>query len=108
VKLLTEQLKRQLPRLGTQECIADPVVRLHYFNPVGTGDWFIIEGEPVVEGEKPYDYLFFGLCDLGFPELGYVRLSELSEVKLWGGALGIERDLHWTPTPLSKCRERGA
>jgi len=38
----------------------------------------------------------FGLCDLGMgsPELGYVHLDELKQVKLPFG-LKIERDLHW-------------
>ncbi len=46
----------------------------------------------------------FGLCDLGmgFPELGYVSLSELASVR---NALGLnmERDLHWkAKKPLSE------
>lgn len=44
--------------------------------------------------------LFFGLCDLGLgsPELGYVSLQELVEIRFppYGG--GVERDLHWTAT----------
>jgi hypothetical protein len=49
----------------------------------------------------------FGLCDLGmgFPELGYVSLNEMKAVRLPFG-LGIERDLHWTPKPLSVIEER--
>jgi len=42
-------------------------VYVHFFNPCGTGDWWITEGSP--EGD---DFIMFGLCDLGFPELGYV------------------------------------
>jgi hypothetical protein len=39
---------------------------------------------------------------MGCPELGSVRLSELASVKLMGGALGIERDRHFTADkPLS-------
>jgi len=43
------------------------------------------------------------LCDLGFqcPELGYVSLSELENIRLFG-ALGVERDRHFTAEfPLS-------
>jgi hypothetical protein len=45
----------------------------------------------------------FGLCDLGFPELGYVSLNEMRGVR---GALGlgIERDLHWRPMTLREVR----
>jgi hypothetical protein len=41
--------------------------------------------------------LLFGLCDLGmgFPELGYVSLSELQSVK-GPFHLTIERDVHFT------------
>jgi hypothetical protein len=41
--------------------------------------------------------LLFGLCDLGmgFPELGYVSLSELQSLK-GPFHLTIERDLHFT------------
>ena len=45
----------------------------------------------------------FGLCDLGFPELGYVSLNELQGVRGPLG-LGIERDLHWTTKPLAEVR----
>ncbi|CCQ74243.1 Conserved protein of unknown function [Magnetospira sp. QH-2] len=67
-----------------------PVVKL--FNPCGGGTWLLTELDP----EEPD--IAFGLCDLGFgcPELGSVRLSELAELKLMGGALGIERDRHFT------------
>lgn len=33
---------------------------------------------------------------MGRPELGTVRISEIESVRLMGGALGIERDCHWT------------
>jgi hypothetical protein len=46
---------------------------------------------------RPDGELAFGLCDLGMgePELGYVRMIELSTVR---GKLGVpvERDLHFT------------
>jgi Protein of unknown function (DUF2958) len=44
--------------------------------------------------------LAFGLCDLGFgtPELGYVSLDELAEIKMLGGAVGIEQDVTFVPT----------
>jgi hypothetical protein len=43
----------------------DAIVHIHFFNPSGIGDWWITEGSP--EGD---DFIIFGLCDLGFPELG--------------------------------------
>ena len=52
------------------------------FNPLCVGDWWMTEGSS--EGD---DFIMFGLCDLGFPELGYVSLNELKSVRM------IERDL---------------
>jgi len=72
-----------------------PVVKL--FNPVGAATWLITE----MVADQPD--ILFGLCDLGFhcPELGYVGLSELENIRIFG-ALGIERDRHFTAEfPLS-------
>lgn len=66
-----------------------PVVKL--FMPDGPATWLLSEIDP----EDP-DFAF-GLCDLGlgFPEMGYVSLSELAGIR---GTLGlpIERDLHFS------------
>lgn len=72
-----------------------PVVKL--FMPDGAATWLLTECDP----DDP-DRLF-GLCDLGlgFPELGYVSLTEIMEVR---GRLGlpVERDLHFVADkPLS-------
>tara|TARA_E500000305_G_C3944018_1_gene198918 strand:- start:196 stop:492 length:297 start_codon:yes stop_codon:yes gene_type:complete len=56
------------------------------FNPTGRGTWYLSELDD--------DNIAFGLCDLGYPELGYVSLDELKSLKLPLG-LKIERDLHW-------------
>ena len=97
-KLLTKELQALLPALNAQEDVADPIVHAHFFNPSGTGDWWITEGS-LDEG----DYYMFGLCDLGSPELGYVSINELDSVRGPLG-LGIERDLYWTPKPLSEVQ----
>lgn len=66
-----------------------PVVKL--FTPDANATWLLTTLDP------QNDDIAWGLCDLGvgFPELGYVSLSELRSVR---GALGlpIERDLHVT------------
>lgn len=72
-----------------------PVVKL--FTPDAQATWLITEVDP----DDP-DRLF-GLCDLGlgFPELGYVSLAELTELRGSHG-LPIERDAHFVPEkPLS-------
>lgn len=68
-----------------------------FFTPDAGATWLISEVDP----DDP-DRLF-GLCDLGlgFPELGYVSLAEITALK---GPLGrpVERDLHFVGNkPLS-------
>lgn len=82
-----------------------PVVKL--FTPNAGGTWLLTEADP----DDP-DRLF-GLCDLGlgFPELGWVGLSEIRSLR---GKLGlpVERDLFFEAAhPLSwyvrRAREAG-
>lgn len=67
-----------------------PVVKL--FTPDANATWLLTETSP-----KDPD-VAFGLCDLGvgFPELGYVRISEIREVR---GAIGlpVEHDPNFRP-----------
>lgn len=72
-----------------------PVVKI--FTPDAGATWLLTEIDPDDEDRA------FGLCDLGlgFAELGWLRLSELSALR---GPLGlpVERDEHFAPTkPLS-------
>jgi len=85
----------QAPLKGTRnERDFEPVCKL--FLPWASGTWLLTEMED--------DGLAFGLADLGFgtPELGYISLDEIWEVKGPGG-LRVERDIHWKATkPLSQ------
>jgi hypothetical protein len=102
MKLLTAQDRARLIANGAlrrqaeqedPEAIIDflPVVKL--FTPDANCTWLLTELDP-----DDTDCAF-GLCDLGlgFPELGFVSLTELSTVR---GALNlpVERDLHFVPT----------
>ncbi|MEA2959538.1 MAG: hypothetical protein QOJ58_5489 [Alphaproteobacteria bacterium] len=76
-----------------------PAVKL--FTPDGSATWLLTEADP----DDP-DRLF-GLCDLGlgFPELGYVSLQELTQLR---GRLGlpVERDNYFVADkPLSAYAE---
>lgn len=94
MKLITEpQRERMLANgkanaetFGESDCY--PVVKL--FTPDANATWLLSELDP------ENDDLAFGLCDLGYPELGWVSLSELASVR---GAFGlpVERDLHFDP-----------
>ena len=99
MQLLTKRLFEQLVSNGAEnadrmlsgrpEADHTPVVKL--FTPDGPATWLLSELDP-----RDTD-LAFGLCDLGYPELGSVRLSELASLR---GRLGlpVERDLHFVAT----------
>jgi len=92
-KAQTEQLlangiaQRAAIDQGARALDFKPVVKI--FTPDAQCTWLLTE---IDEGTD----LAFGLCDLGmgYPELGYVSLTELRSVR---GQLGlpIERDLHF-------------
>lgn len=102
MELLTDEIKKALPALYSQEQVSDPICTLKFFLPDADWTWFIIEGSEQEDG----DWMFFSkvvnhICPDG--ELGYVMLSELEQVK---GALGlgVERDIYWIPKPISQIK----
>lgn len=72
----------------------DAIAYLHYFR--GGMDWYITEKDTDEDGEGQQQA--FGLADLGYgAELGYISIQELIDA-------GVELDLHFEPTALSKLR----
>ena len=99
MKLLTKELLRTLPRLGTTEAQGEQaLVVVKFFDPTGSWTWYATEFDP--EARQ-----FFGLVDGFEVELGYFSLDDLETVRGRLG-LGIERDLNWTPKPLAEVRRR--
>ena len=49
MKLLTEELKKQLPPLYSQEHEANPLVICKFFHPLSPWTWYAYEGSPVDE-----------------------------------------------------------
>lgn len=96
MKLLTKEILEQLPQLGETDNNPDPTAIVKFFNPTGIGTWWACEFDPE-------SGIFFGKADLGFPELGSFSLQELESYKGPLG-LGIERDLYFTPKPISQCK----
>ena len=97
MKLLTKELRKQLPALGATENIKDPQAICKFFTPDSSWSWYITEFDQ--------EDTFFGLA-VGFEvELGYISLSELEATT---GPLGlhVERDLYFKPTPLSEIRKQ--
>lgn len=98
--LLTDEQRRRMLAYGTMTAKGEtidpkPVVKL--FTPDAQCTWLLTELDP----QEPD--IAFGLCDLGqgYPELGSVSLSEISQVR-GPMKLKIERDLHFEAQgPLS-------
>lgn len=96
MKLLTEEIKKQLPPLYSQENNPDPKVVCKFFYPDFSWTWYAIE----FDGKD----LFFGYVAGGECELGYFSLSELLSNR---GKMGlpIERDLYFEPKSLSEVKK---
>ena len=100
MKLLTQELRRRLPPLYSQENTKDPTVHAKFFTPDSNWTWFATEGS-----EEEGDVRFFGYV-IGFEEeWGYFVLSELESAR---GPLGlpIERDLYFKPGSFSAILKR--
>lgn len=88
-KPFTAAQKKQLMKQSEAQAEDQkPIVK--FFCPWGAATWLVSELSE--DGDT-----MFGLCDLGqgSPELGYVSLTELSNLKGPFG-LTIERDLHFS------------
>jgi hypothetical protein len=91
-KLLTEELRRQLPPLYAQDGKGGKAIAYcKFFTPSSNFTWLVTE----YDGKD----MFFGLV-LGMEkELGYFSLTEL-ETTVGPMGLPIERDLWFKPTEL--------
>lgn len=68
----------------------EAIIHLHYFS--GGSDWYITERDM---GDEQIQA--FGLADMGYPELGYISISELIK-------LNVELDFYWKPKTLGEIR----
>ena len=96
IELLPDEIARTLPALYAAEKEADPLVRVKLFTPDSSWTWYVVEYDPE-------ERLLFAFVVGHEAELGYVSLEELQSIR---GPLGlpIERDLSFTPTPLSRIK----
>ena len=94
--LFPKHVEATLPPLYSNENKSpeETTVQVKFFNAGGVGTWYATE----YDAENK---MFFGWADLGSPELGYFSLTELESYTGPLG-LGIERDMYWSPTPLSE------
>ena len=94
MKLLTQEIRKKLPPLYSQDGKdGKAVVVAKFFTPWTGWTWFATE----FDGEDT----FFGLVFGHEKELGYFSLSELEGIRGPGG-LRIERDLYWQPKTLEE------
>jgi Protein of unknown function (DUF2958) len=71
-----------------------PIVKLYV--PGMRATWLLSAIDPRTPG------IAFGLADLGFPELGFISLDELEELRV-GGELSVRQDRGFHPVkPLSE------
>ncbi len=113
MKLLTKELEKQLKPLYACENQEDPIAVTKFFCPWNQWTWFAWEAAQRDMDGNQYplteqipcraDVIFFGAVKGHEFELGCFSLNELQAIRGPGG-LGIERDLCFTPTPLSKIR----
>jgi hypothetical protein len=100
MELLPQEVREKLPPLYAQEGNPEHTVHVKFFTPDANWTWYATEGGP--EGD---DFIFFGYVIGLENEWGYFSLNELRATR---GPLGlfIERDLHFTPAPISEVLKR--
>lgn len=94
MKLMTQETRKKLPPLGSQEALGgQAIAHVKFFTPDSSWTFYATE----FDGND----LFFGLVDGQEKEIGYFSLAELARVR---GPLGlsIERDLYWEPKTLEQ------
>lgn len=97
MKLIGKKLQKQIPPLYSTESIPfnEKIAVAKYYNPIGAGTWYVIEGEEQADG----DFLCFGLVELMSRELGYFSLKELKSIRLPFG-FKIELDTSFVPDQI--------
>jgi len=94
MKLLTQQIRKRLPPLYSQESKGGKAVAVvKFFTPTSSWTWYATE----FDGRDT----FFGLVAGHEKELGYFSLAELQGVRGPLG-LGVERDIYWQPKTLEE------
>ncbi len=97
-KLIPQNILCKIPNLYETEEQKDPIVYVKLFTPNSDWNWYVIEFS------KEDNDTCYGYVDGLEGELGYFSLTELEELfKTF--TLGVERDLCFKPTRLSKVKK---
>jgi hypothetical protein len=94
-----DELRATIPKLYATDGESDATVWVKLFTPDSNWTWYVIEWDG--------DDLCFGFVVGHEQELGYFSLAEIDGVR-GGLGLPVERDLYFTPCPLSGVRQRHA
>ena len=101
-KLLTAEIKKKLPKLGTYDG-KDPAtvpIIVKFFSPWMGWAWYATEGEEI-DGQ----WIFYGYVRGIENEYGEFSLQELEETKR-GDLPLVERDMHFGSHMLSEAIEK--
>ena len=108
MKMITKEIERMMDRypLYSQDGKGDSAkVLFKVFNPYGSGSWYILEaGAKQEDGDRE----LYGWTVLdGWPEYGYLMLSDLTETKVnvFGCRLPLERDMYFKGTMADAKRD---
>lgn len=121
MKLLTKEIRKKLPLIGTHRNTPDdqiPVV-VKFFDPTGSWTWYATEATCYLKDgrevpvshmdehpeDEVEDVIFFGLVRGFETELGNFSFNELKSVKLPLG-LGIERDMYFGKHTIAEARAK--
>ena len=123
MKLLTKEIRKSLPVLGTHESkeAKDVPIVVKFFTPTSNWTWYATEASCILKDgtsigltfidETPNawdeieDVIFFGLVRGFEAELGNFSYNELKSVKGPFG-LGVERDMYFGKHTLAEAQER--
>lgn len=97
MKLIDDETRKRIPGLYFTQDDPDPVAQVKFFTPWSGWTWYATEFDGVDT--------FFGYVIGLEAEWGYFSLSELESVRGPGG-VRIERDLYFTPQPMSEILAR--
>lgn len=98
-RLILKSVEAKLEEQYNDNEERDPVALVKIFNPAGGQTWYVF-------GWDGCDTLYNLLHQPGGDSLGYASLNEMRSLRVMGGMLGLERDLHWKPMRLSEIREK--
>ena len=98
MKLMTEEIERRIPSIGTQEGKGDnAVVYAKFFTPDSQWTWYAMEYDRK-------ERICFGYVVGQDKEFGYFSLDELEKVRGFLD-LAVERDLYFEPMTIGKIKK---